>query len=86
MEGNLIEGLKLMVIGMSTVFLILIIIILFGNALISFVNKFLPEEETPKAKTSSNSDAIDPQVSQAIAMAVANLTGGKGKVEKIEKL
>lgn len=75
-----------MVIGMTTVFLILMIIIYFGKALIAFVNKFCPEEEKPVAKAQASSAAIDPQVAQAIALAVNNLTGGKGKVEKIEKL
>lgn len=85
MEGNFIEGLKLMVIGMTTVFFILCIIILLGKALISFVNRFCPEAEAPKAQSGSPA-AVDSQVSQAIAIAVANLTGGKGKVEKIERL
>ncbi len=75
-----------MVIGMATVFVILLVIIYFGKALISFVNKFCPEEEKPVAKPQSSAAVIDPQVAQAIAMAVNNLTGGKGKVEKIEKL
>ncbi len=86
MEGNLLEGVKLMAIGMVTVFCILLIIIYFGKALISFVNKFCPEEEAPVAKAATSSAAIDPQVAQAIALAVNNLTGGKGKVEKIEKI
>lgn len=80
------EGLKLMAIGMVTVFAILLIIIYFGKALISFVNRFCPEEEKPAAKPQSAPAAIDPQVAQAIAVAVNNLTGGKGKVEKIEKI
>lgn len=81
------EGLKLMLIGMSTVFIILFVIIYFGKALIAFVNKFCPEEEKPvAAKASASPAAIDPQVAQAIALAVNNLTGGKGKVEKIEKI
>lgn len=80
------EGLKLMVIGMSTVFVILFVIIYFGKALIALVNKFCPEEEKPAVKASASPAAIDPQVAQAIALAVNNLTGGKGKVEKIERI
>ncbi len=82
--NNLIEGLKLMAIGLSTVFVVLLIIINFGKALILFVNRFFPEEEKPITKTTSS--ATDSQVEQAIALAIEKLTNGKGKVEKIEKL
>jgi len=74
-----------MLIGMVTVFAILLIIIYFGKALIAFVNKFCPEEVKPTAQPQQQA-SIDPQVAQAIALAVNNLTGGKGKVEKIEKI
>jgi len=83
---NLTEGLKLMIIGMTTVFCVLLLIIYFGKALISLVNKFFPEEEKNIAKSVATAKSADPQVAQAIALAVQQLTNGKGKVEKIEKL
>jgi oxaloacetate decarboxylase gamma subunit len=39
---NLSLGLLLMVVGMPTVFLILLIIIYLGKGLIAFVNRFIP--------------------------------------------
>ena len=82
--GNFQEALVLMGVGMLTVFLVLLSVILVGNVLIWIVNKFVPEEQTVANATSVA--AVTPQVSEAIAKAVAQLTAGKGKVEKIEKI
>ena len=41
------EALKLMVVGMATVFAILLIVIYLGKALIAVVNKYVPEEVQP---------------------------------------
>jgi oxaloacetate decarboxylase gamma subunit len=83
MNGNMLEALMLMGIGMSAVFVVLLIIIFFGNILVSIVNKFFPEEVV--APKEAPTATIAPDVAQAISKAVAQLTGGKGKVEKIEK-
>ena len=40
---NIPEALKLLVVGMLTVFAILLIVIYLGKALIAFVNKFIHE-------------------------------------------
>lgn len=64
-------------------FVVLILVIELGKGLIAFVNKFAPEEEKPAPKASGS--AVSPKVAQAIASAVNIITGGKGKVEKIEK-
>ena len=45
---NLNTALLLMVVGMATVFAILLIVINLGKALIALVNKYAPEEVTPK--------------------------------------
>ena len=37
------EALKLMVVGMATVFSILLIVIYLGKSLIALVNKYVPE-------------------------------------------
>ncbi|MCR5455445.1 MAG: OadG family protein [Bacteroidales bacterium] len=87
MEGNLSEALLLMGVGLATVFLVLLLVIAFGNILIKAVNKFAPEEEKPKQIASKPAAAlIDGSVQQAINKAVEQLTGGKGRVEKIVKL
>ena len=44
---NLNTALLLMVVGMATVFAILLIVINLGKALIALVNKYAPEEVTP---------------------------------------
>ena len=87
MEGNLVEALKLMVVGMITVFAVLGLVIAMGNALIRFVNKYVPEEESPAPKAAAPaSAAIAPDVRAAVELAVAKITGNKGKIEKIEKI
>ena len=88
MDSNLLEALKLLGVGLSTVFVVLLLIIGFGNLLIKAVNKFVPEEEVPAKKpvAQNTSAAIDPAVQQAIEVAVQQLTAGKGRVEKIQRL
>jgi len=80
---NFIYALQLMGIGMGTVFVVLILVIELGKGLIALVNKFAPEEEKPQPKSAPA--AVAANVAQAIAQAVNVITGGKGKVEKIEK-
>lgn len=81
---NFIYALELMGIGMGTVFVVLILVIELGKLLILLVNKVAPEDAKPQAKAAAPA-AIMPNVAQAIAQAVNVITGGKGKVEKIEK-
>ena len=87
MEGTLIEqAFTLMLVGMITVFAVLGLVIAMGNALIRFVNKYVPEEEAPKAAAAPASAAIAPDVKSAIELAVAKITSNKGRIEKIEKI
>ena len=87
MNENLSEALLLMVVGLATVFLVLLLVIGFGNLLIKAVNKFAPEEEKPAQIASKPATAlVDGAVQQAMNKAVEQLTGGKGRVEKIVKL
>ncbi|MCQ2217068.1 MAG: OadG family protein [Paludibacteraceae bacterium] len=84
---NFIDSLTLMGVGIATVFAVLLLIIFLGNLLISFVNKYVPEE-APKqnAPAAPASSAVDPNVAMAINLAISKLTGGKSKAEKIEKI
>ncbi len=87
MEGNLSEALMLMGVGLATVFLVLLLVIAFGNLLIKAVNKFAPEEAKPAQIASKPAPAlVDASVQQAINKAIEQITGGKGRVEKIVKL
>ena len=77
-------GLMLMVVGMATVFVILLIVIYLSKYLITVVNKVAPEE-TPK-KAPAVAPTADTGAMDAIKAAVEILTAGKGQVIKIEKL
>ncbi len=80
---NLSLGLLLMVVGMPTVFLILLIIIYLGKGLIAFVNRFIPEEII--LKNNDSESGIPDRVKRIIAAAVSEATKGKGIVTTIEK-
>lgn len=81
---NIGVGLMLMVVGMATVFVILLIVIYLSKYLITIVNRVAPEEapkKVPAVAPTADAGAMD-----AIKAAVDILTAGKGQVIKIEKL
>lgn len=83
------EALQLLVVGMLTVFMILLIVIFLGKGLIALVNKFAPEEQVPQKKVAAMSSVatpVDAQTKSIIDAAVSQLTGGKGVVSKIQKI
>lgn len=79
------EALMLLGVGMVTVSLILWVVVLVGNGIILFVNRYVPvlEENGKLARPASGS----PQLSKiaAISAAVKLVTQGKGQIVKIEK-
>lgn len=89
---NIETGLLLMVVGMATVFVILLIVIYLGKALIWAVNKYALEEEGTKkvakvaAAVKAPTNALSSQETAVIVSAVSMATQGLGKVVKIEKL
>ena len=83
---NLNIALLLMIVGMATVFAILLIVIYLGKGLIALVNKYAPEEVAP-AKQAANAPAVVPgNIMAAISAAVTVVTQGKGKVAKVKKI
>ena len=82
---NIELGLLLMVVGMVTVFVILLIVIWLIQRLISSVNKVAPEE-APKKKVATTGASTDAGAMDAIKADVDILTAGKGQVIKVEKL
>lgn len=74
---------KLLGVGMITVFLILFLVVAFGNIIISVVNKYFPEAE--KVLSSQPDKGINRKKLAAITAAVNIVTKGKGKITKIEK-
>ncbi len=85
---NLNIGLELMVVGMCTVFLILLIVIWGGNLLINLVNKIAPEEaEAPaKAAKTGTTTAVDGTTMSVLQEVVSKITGGKGHIASVKKL
>lgn len=83
---NLNTALLLMVVGMATVFAILLIVIYLGKGLIALVNKHAPEEVAPAKAAATGVTAIPGNILAAISAAVAVVTQGKGKVAKVEKI
>lgn len=81
-------GLMLMAVGMITVFAILLIVINLSKLLIAIVNKVAPEEVVVKktAAAPAAPTVIDPSTMAAIKGAVNIVTGGKGKVMKVERI
>ena len=83
---NLETALLLMVVGMATVFAILLLVIYLGKLLISLVNKYAPEEQHLVKHGAIVSAPIPGNIVAAITAAVNVVTQGKGKVTKIEKI
>lgn len=83
---NIELGLMLMLVGMSTVFVILLIVIWLSTLLIKVVNKVAPPEEVAKPKVSTSKVPVDAGTADAIKAAVDIITAGKGRVVNIEKM
>lgn len=78
-------GITLMVVGMVTVFAVLLIIINLSKLLINVVNKVAPEEEKP-AKAVKQQPAVAADVMEVIRQVVSQVTGGKGTVANVVKI
>ena len=72
-------GITLMIIGMVTVFAVLLIIIMLSRCLIIFVNKVAPEEAGKVAK-------VPEDIQEAIHKAIFQITGGRGKITEIKEV
>lgn len=85
---NIGIALQLMVVGMVTVFIILMIVIQLGKLLIGIVNKVAPEEAQAPARPAKAAAAVavDAQTMAVIQAAVGQITGGKGTVKKVERV
>lgn len=83
MNENIELALILLLVGMVTVFLVLILVYSLGNGIIRFVNRFFPEAE--QAAVTNQSTGVNQRHIAVIAAAVATVTGGRGKVLKVEK-
>ena len=86
-DNSIGRGVELMVIGMLTVFAILLIVINLGKVLIKVVNAIAPEEQpAPKKAAKTAPTAIDARTMAILEQAVSQITGGKGHVASARKL
>lgn len=79
MGTEMSTALALLVTGMLTVFLVLWLVVIAGNLLIRWVNRFAPDEQNSTTKI------IDPRKIAAINAAVEIFTHGTGSVTSIER-
>ncbi len=89
MSEALSTAFLVLAVGMITVFVILSLVVLSGNALIHFINKYFPENTkiiAPRTVSTSNEDGITKSKMAAIVTAVDITTQGRGRVAKIEKI
>ena len=80
---NLGVGLLLMLVGMVTVFVILLIVIYGSQLLISVVNKIAPAGDLPVSGTQPE---LAPLTRSVLEQAVAQITGGRGHITNITKI
>ena len=87
-SNDIYGALQLLLVGMITVFLVLLIVIYLGKFLIWAVNKWAPEEQVAKkaAPAAKAVAAIDATTNAIIDAAISQITGGKGRASKITKL
>jgi len=83
---NLGIGFELMIVGMSTVFLILLIVIWGGKLLINVVNKIAPEEIATPKKSTATSATVDGGTMAILQQVVSQITGGKGHISSAKKI
>ena len=78
-------GVTLMIVGMVTVFDVLLIIINLSKLLIKLVNKFALEENVKK-DVKQNGPEIPANIMAVIQQTVKEITNGKGTVSNVVKI
>ena len=78
-------GVTLMIVGMVTVFAVLLIIINLSKLLIKLVNKFALEEHVKK-DVKQNGPEISANIMAVIQQTVKEITNGKGTVSNVVKI
>jgi oxaloacetate decarboxylase gamma subunit len=72
-------------VGMVTVFSVLLLVVIIGNTLIFFVNRFLSGDSSGPPPDQTGNGAIHPAKVAAIVAGVKNVTAGRGNVIDIRK-
>ncbi|MGQ1890548.1 OadG family protein [Thermophagus sp. OGC60D27] len=84
MEAYFEEAWILLGVGMLTVFAVLFLVVLVGNSIILFVNRFFPGDEKENRKNINKSGMSSSQLA-AIVATVSHVTGGRGTIVDIRK-
>ena len=80
-------ALELLGVGMVTVFIILSLVVVLGQLIIRFVNRFLPElDKTVNLKVEVAVTEISSKKIAAIVSAVNSVTNGTGRVSNIDRM
>ncbi len=82
---SLSTAIMLMIVGMGTVFIILLFVIYFSKLIIIMVNKIAPEEINGDNNHPRADDIIPPRVMNIISQAVTKAAPGS-KINNIKKL
>lgn len=87
MSEDFKTGLVLLAVGMITIFVVLSLVVITGNLLIRFVNRYFPDVPvaSPSTIQGAGSSEISPKLVSAIVGAVDIVTQGTGKVISIQK-
>lgn len=87
MEHNIGDALTVMLVGMTTVVLILCLVMVIGNLIIRTTNRYFPDIESGKKilKNYSGETASAGKIA-AIVAAIDIVTNGKGHITKITKV
>jgi oxaloacetate decarboxylase gamma subunit len=87
MEHNIGDALTVMLVGMTTVVLILCLVMVIGNLIIRTTNRYFPDIESGKKilKNHSGETASAGKIA-AIVAAIDIVTNGKGHITKITKV
>lgn len=79
-------ALVLMGVGMVTVFGILTLVVLSGQGLILFVNRYVFQEVIEQVAASKRKEELSARKIAAISAAIQQTSGGQANIEKITKL
>ena len=87
MEQTLQAALELLIVGMTTVALVLGLVVLSGRLLISAVNRSVATKSTDRSGKDSQvgqQNQLDPQIVAVLTAAVEHATNGQGSIKSIE--
>lgn len=86
MDNTIAEAIRLMLTGMSTVFLILVLVVLLGKVIIAITNNYSVSPTDKPKKGEGRSSEIETKKLAAIISAVETATQGQGSITSIRKL